>query len=169
MNKCLFFAFTFFSLLTVKAGEGTALWDSGRELGGWRAFGNGMLAAQVQSGDVKLAVDWMETAFGVGAVYENTLPDLTAVKHLTVEARASDANGTILAPEWVAGEKGYRVSPDRQATLTAEWETYTFEVPGDFARLAGNEGTITALRLLFVNPDKPGRADVFYRNVRLDP
>lgn len=168
MNKSLFLALTFIGLLAAR-GEETLLWDAGRELGGWRAFGNGMLGAQAQSGGVRLAIDWRETTYGVGAVYENTLPDLSGVKRLVVEARASEADGTALAPEWVAGEKGVRVAPDRQAPLTADWETYAFEVPGDFPRLSGNEGTVTAVRLLFVNPGKPGRADVYFRNARLEP
>lgn len=169
MNKSLFLALTLLGLLVARAGEGNALWDSAGSLGGWRAFGGGMLGAQAQSGEVKMAVNWEETTFGVGAVYENNLPALAPMKRLVVEARVSEADGSILAPEWVAGEKAFRVAPDRPATLTTEWETYSFEVPADFPRLSAEEATVTALRLLFVNAAKSGRADVYFRNARLEP
>lgn len=168
MNKSLIFALTLLCLGSARGNE-FPLWEGSVESGGWRAFGNGMLATKVEAGEVKLVVDWMGTSFGVGAVFEKGLPDLTTMKRLVVEARASDANGTVLAPEWVAGEKAYRVAEDRQQTLTADWATYTFDLPGDFPKFEGSEASITALRLLFVNPDKPGRADVYFRNAKLEP
>lgn len=169
MNKCLFFALTLLGLCVVRADEGNALWESAGPLGGWRAFGGGMLGAQAHSGEVKMAVNWEETTFGVGAVFENNLPALAPVRRLVVEARLSEADGSILAPEWVVGEKGFRVAPDRQATLSTEWETYTFDVPTDFPKLSGAEETVTGLRLLFVNASKSGRSDVYFRNARLEP
>jgi hypothetical protein len=169
MRKSLFFVLMFVGFLGARAGEGVALWESGNEQGGWRAFGNGMLDAKIAGDEVKLAVDWAQTSYGVGAVYEKALPDLTTMRRLVVEARASEDNGTTLAPEWAAGEKGFRVQERHQQKLKADWETYTFEIPDDFAKLNGNESIVTGLRLLFINPDKPGRADVYFRNVRLLP
>lgn len=171
MNKSLFFVLSFIGLLSLRAGEGTRLWVGDRELGGWRAFGGGMLAAKAQSEEVSLAVNWPDTSFGVGAVFEKPLPlpDVSRVTRLVVEARSSEANGTALVPEWVQGDKAWRVAEDRQPPLAPEWETYVFEVPGDFPRFAGQESAVTGLRLLFVNPARPGRADVYFRNVRLEP
>lgn len=169
MRQSLFFAFMLVGLLSVRAGDGVALWESGNEQGGWRAFGNGMLAAKISGDEMKLAVDWAETSYGVGAVHEKALPDITTMRKLVVEARASDDNGTMLVPEWAAGERGYRVLDSRRQKLKSDWETYTFEIPDDFAKLNGNESAVTALRLLFINPDKPSRADVYFRNARLLP
>lgn len=169
MRKSLILVLLFIGSLSVRAGEGVSLWEGGSEQGGWRAFGNGMLGAKATGDEVKLAVDWTETSYGVGAVYEKALPDLSAMKRLTVEARASDENGTVLAPEFAAGEKAYRATAAHQQKLKSDWETYTFEIPDDFVKLNGNEAAVTALRLLFINPDKPGRAEVYFRNARLSP
>lgn len=169
MHKSLFFVLMFIGALTARAEEGTLLWDIARDQGGWRAFGNGMLAAKTEGDSLVLAVDWVVTTYGVGAVFEKIPSDLTTVKRLVVEARSAEDNGTVLAPEWVAGEKSFRVAPDRQQELKADWETYTFEIPDDFPKLSNNESIVTGLRLLFINPQKPGRADVYFRNARLVP
>ncbi len=168
MNKSLFLAFLLLGLVAAR-GEEFPLWDGSGERGSWRAFGNGMLAAQAEGEALRLVVDWKETTYGVGTVFERPLPQLAGVRRLVVEARSSEANGTRLAPEWVAGEKTYRAEPERHPELGTEWAAYTFEVPADFPRLPGNEASVTALRLLFLNPDRPSQAEVYFRNARLEP
>lgn len=167
MKKLLTVLLGVVALTSGLSGE-TNLWKPSAPTAGWRAFGNGLLEGSAQGDAIKLAVDWEQTTFGIGAVFEAVSLG-AGIRQVTVDARAGEADGTLLAPEWVAGERAFRVSTPRQPALTTEWETYTFDLPEDFPHLSGREDAVTALRLLFLNPQKPGRADVYFRNVRLLP
>ncbi|CAN5348377.1 hypothetical protein BH09VER1_BH09VER1_28110 [soil metagenome] len=162
-------------LSTLACAEEISLWNKSQPTGQWRAFGAGMLQASPVGIGLSLDTDWAATTFGIGAVFEGgganpAFPSLADLHTLTVEARSSTADGTMLAPEWVvADNKALRVAPAQQVTLTDEWQTFTFRIPDDFPGFGAKSDQTTALRLLFVNPAKPGRAKVSFRDVRLSP
>lgn len=157
------------------AADDVKLWNAEDPMGKWRAFGAGMSQSAGISNGVRMEVDWPATTFGVGAVYGEAegagLPSLENKGTLVLEAKSSVEDGTMLAPEWVieGGKKAFRVKDSGRAALTADWQVFRFKIPDDFPGLSSQMDQVKALRLLFQNPSKPGRAEVFFRDVRLEP
>jgi len=170
----LVFGMTLLAMLGGAKGD-DLLWNAGSPQGQWRAFGAGMLQASAEGNGLALQVDWTKTTFGVGAVFagsaEMAFPKLEGVRTLTLEAKAAGSSGTVLAPEWVlaGGGKTSRVAEESRAALTGEWQMFSFRVPDDFPGLAKSGLSVTGFRLLFMNPDKSGRAQLSFRDVRLAP
>lgn len=151
--------------------EEALLWNANEPQGQWRAFGAGTKdSREFETGGVSLVVDWPETTFGAGAVYEGDeeFPDLSGYRWLRFQARTDRTDGTQVTPEWVdrATEQSFRSTDARG--VTAEWQDFEFALPDDFPKLVLGSN-INALRLLFLNREKEGRNTIYFREVRLEP
>ena len=159
------------------------LWNEKVKDGQWRAFGNGLedTALLTDGQGVKLIVDWTETKWGVGAIYQHTpktgdpaeipFPNLAGFHKIRFEVRSEVDDHTTVLMELActAQDKDFRPEPSLPKPITVDWQTIEIDLAHDFPSLDSSKYPLDAVRLLFSNESKTGKNTLEFRNVMLLP
>jgi hypothetical protein len=159
------------------------LWNDKVKDGQWRAFGNGLedTAVLTDAQGLEIIVDWTETKWGVGAIYQHTpktgdsaeiaFPNLSGFHKIRFEVRSEVDDHTTVLMELActAQDKDFRPDSSLAKPLTVDWQTIEVDLAHDFPGLDSSKYPLDAVRLLFSNASKTGKNTLEFRNVTLVP